>query len=198
MKQKEKLVLASASPRRKSLLEMMGLECNIVPSDIDESECERESAEFLSLELSRRKLEAVRSKIKSDVQRYSYLSADTVVSLDGEIFGKPDNFEHARAMLAKLSGKTHQVHTGFRLENVKGEFVEESVCTDVTFASLSSGDIDDYVRTKEPMDKAGAYGIQGIGGGYILRISGSYTNVVGLPVYEVLKAMKQIGVIVES
>lgn len=190
------LYLASASPRRRELLTQAGFSFSVLPTNADESlpagATPREAVGILA----RRKAEAAvrmeeyrRQTAPGDV----ILAADTVVDLGGTIFGKPDSREDAARMLRALSGKRHSVHTGFCV--LAGE---KRLCgvesTSVEFYPLTDGEIADYLETGEPMDKAGAYGIQGRGVILVRRISGDYSNVVGLPVARVGRILRALGV----
>lgn len=181
----EKIILASASPRRKEILEAVGIPFEVVRSDADESSISAEcGAHVYVQELALLKASAAAKKLK-DKKRENMLivAADTVVVSEGEILGKPADEEDAFAMLSHLSGKTHEVITGicvFRLDDAFS--VCDSVVTRVSFKKLSADMINEYIDTKEPMDKAGAYGIQGRGALLCERIEGDYFNVVGLPV----------------
>ena len=178
------LILASGSPRRKELLEQMGLAYTVDASEADESF--DGPAEAMVLELSRRKALAVAGRHPAAI----IIAADTTVCTpDGAILGKPGTPECAADMLRALSGRWHSVLTGVTVVNTKtGQQERCTVETRVHFIELSEADIAFYVATKEPMDKAGAYAIQGTGGMYIDRIEGSYSNVVGLPTAQ-LRAM---------
>lgn len=185
------LILASRSPRRKYLLEQAGLTFRVMPSRIDES---------------KRPLSAPADYVKSlaivkaeDVARLNpdswVLGADTIVAVDARMLGKPKSAQDARVMLRRLSGKTHQVFTGFCLcRQRSGRRVADTVRTEVTFKTLTDQEIDWYINTGEPFDKAGAYAIQGLGTFLVRRINGSYTNVVGLPVCEVVEILIREGV----
>jgi septum formation protein len=169
------LVLASASPRRAELLTMLGrsFEVRVVP--VDESAAAGEDAAALVERLARRKAQAADTGPGEIV-----IAADTVVVLDGEIIGKPTDADDAAAILRRLSGRSHEVLTGVAVRT--GDDVRSAVeSTTVVMRSLGPDEIDDYVATGEPLDKAGAYGIQGLGGRFVERIDGSYHNVVGLP-----------------
>jgi septum formation protein len=186
------LILASASPRRKRLLRSVGLDFQIEPSRIAES----------GLPSGNPAVDAERwAHVKSASVSAAFpdswvLGADTIVVLDGHIFGKPADPGDAVRMLAKLSGRTHEVITGRCLmKTAAGIHKTGSVLTRVWFKDLSASEIDAYVRTGEPMDKAGAYGIQGIGAFLVKAIEGSYTNVVGLPLCEVLDWLMEEGII---
>jgi len=184
------LILASASPRRRELLELIGLNFDVVPGDVDEAFREGETPQDHVRRLSREKAEAVS-------ERYPdawVLGADTVVVADGEVLGKPRTRDEARSMLCKLSGKAHQVYSGFTLLKKKGGTVfTDSVESTVTFKELSPEEMEWYIETDEPYDKAGGYAVQGMGAALIREIHGSYTNVVGLPLCEVVDALRQVG-----
>ena len=173
--QKCPLILASGSPRRKEILDTMGLEFSVDISDADESFAG--TPEEMVLELSRRKAQAVATRHSGAM----ILAADTIVFGD-EVLGKPHSAEEAKRMLAGLSGRWHSVYTGVTMIDTRsGKTLSRADVTRVHFVALTAQDIDAYVATGEPLDKAGAYGIQGRGGMFIDRIEGSYSNVVGLP-----------------
>ena len=184
------LILASCSPRRKELLEMTGHLLEIIPSSADETTDET-APDKLVEELSSRKASDAAGKIKDGI----VLGADTVVSIDGTILGKPEDEQDAKRMLKMLSGRTHQVFTGVTLISVKNGKTEWSETfsekTDVTVIPLTDEEIGEYVMSREPLDKAGAYGIQGFFGKYISRIEGDYFNVVGLPLSHVYQALRR-------
>jgi septum formation protein len=181
------LVLASGSPRRKDLLADLSLDLKIVSTEIPEYPCPDETARSFSRRMARRKTELV----STFYHNHWVLGADTVVALDTQLFGKPANAREAKTFLQALSGKTHQVITSFCLKHRgQNKTITRSVSTRVTFKPLSSGEINWYVRTGEPLDKAGAYAIQGQGAFCVTKIQGSYTNVVGLPVTEVLETLQ--------
>lgn len=169
------LILASGSPRRKEILDMMGLTYTVDVSDVDESFVG--NPEDMVIELSGRKAAAVAARhVRSLI-----LAADTLVFCDG-VLGKPETPQRAKEMLQKLSGNWHSVLTGMTLiDTATGRVLRRADRTRVHFVSLTDEDIDNYIATNEPLDKAGAYGIQGRAGMYIDRIEGSYSNVVGLP-----------------
>src|SRR5205085_1568753 len=172
------LVLASASPRRKELLAILGYSFSVVPSSIDETPAEGETAEAFVVRTSREKGMEVASRVSQSV----ILSADTVVTIDGEILGKPSNEESAARMLKKLSGRDHWVYTAVTVVNqVREETIDGLERTRVWFKSMTDEQIHDYIRRENVFDKAGAYAIQGYAGVYIPRIEGNYSNVVGLP-----------------
>lgn len=181
----EKIILASASPRRREILDAVGIKYEVVRSDADETSIKSDcGARVYVQELALLKATCAAAKL-SEKKRGNMLiiSADTVVVSDGEILGKPADEAEARKMLGALSGKSHEVITGicvFRLDDAFS--VCDSVVTKVTFKQLDDELIKAYVKTGEPMDKAGAYGIQGRGALLCERIEGDYFNVVGLPV----------------
>lgn len=187
------LVLASASPRRKDFLDQIGLSFRLIPSDVLEA-ADGETPGEIVQRIVEQKVKAVKMGLGQVFSGW-ILGADTVVVLDGEILGKPRDDEHAVNMLQKLSARKHEVMTAIRLEDAAGVFHQEVVSTVVHMAPLSLGEIKDYVATGEPKDKAGAYAIQGKAAYMIQRIEGSYTNVVGLPMFETLNAMKRLRIL---
>ncbi len=185
------LVLASASPRREELLRDAGIEFTIQPAHIPETPRENENPRAYAERLAREKAQAVFRQRPKDI----VLGADTVVIVDAAILEKPADTGDARRMLRLLSGRSHFVTTGVCLTASDFEDVR-SETTLVTMESINEGDIESYISTKEPMDKAGAYAIQGVASRWILRIEGDYTNVVGLPValvYRMLRAHRVVG-----
>jgi septum formation protein len=177
------LVLASGSPRRRELLAHLGVPFTVVAADVDETPRPGEGP----VELVRRLAAAKAAAVDGD----PVLAADTVVELDGEILGKPADAAAARRMLARLSGRSHHVHTGVALR--AGERLDvEVVTTAVTFAALTPEAIEWYVATGEPLDKAGAYAIQGAGGVFVESIHGSASNVVGLPLATVARLLHRL------
>ncbi len=187
------LVLASASPRRQELLRNAGIEFNVCPADIPEDPLPGESPTDLAIRLAREKAGVIFNQIqagKSNCNGQLVLGADTVVVVDDHILGKPENAVDAHRMLRLLSGRQHEVTTGVCL--IGPDFEDaRSETTEVTFAPLSEADIQMYVATGEPMDKAGAYAIQGIASRWIPRIDGCYFNVVGLPVSLVCRMLRE-------
>ena len=186
------IVLASASPRRKELMKNMGLDFSVVVSDADESRADRsvppgiyvEELAFLKAAAAAKKLQKRNDKI--------VVSADTIVVLDDDILGKPRDASDAFAMLKRLSGRSHKVYTGFCVLRLSdGRMVCHDVCTEVCFRPLSDEKIESYIKTGEPMDKAGAYGIQGLGAMLIDGINGDYFNVVGLPVGDLAAVLEE-------
>jgi septum formation protein len=186
------LILASKSPRRRYLLEQAGLEFSVIPSNIDESRMPRSSPEAYVRILSEAKADSVSQKYPEKW----VIGADTIVLNNGDILGKPESKDDARTMLQRLSGQTHQVLTGYTIVcKAKNKKFSETVKTDVRFKYLSDEEIDWYIHTEEPFGKAGSYAIQGIGTFLVKSIHGSYTNVVGLPVCEVIEFLIKEGII---
>lgn len=189
-----KIILASASPRRKELLAQIGLTFTVMPSDIEEAPVSTLPQDIV-IELSKAKARDIWEKI--DLSDCLVVSADTVVAIEGEILGKPKDEADAVRMLTLLSGKEHQVYTGVTMiwQNEEGKEEEYSfyVCTGVLMYRIGREEIADYVRSGEPMDKAGAYGVQGRAAAYIKSIRGEYSNVVGLPVGRLYQEMKAWG-----
>lgn len=185
-----KIVLASQSPRRKELLGRMGLEFVTQASKIDESAFDGLEARELVATLSREKAQWIARQLDGETL---VIGADTVVVRDGAALGKPKDAEDAVAMLLSLSGRDHQVCTGVTV--CRGDRVLTQVEeTQVTFRELTEAEVRQYVSTGEPMDKAGAYGIQGLGGLLVEGIRGDYSNVVGLPVCRLGQMLKVFGV----
>lgn len=189
-----KIILASASPRRKEILRQIGFEPVIIPSDIQEDVTKTEPDQVV-MELSLQKAASVAASLKKQ-QEYScqepvVIGSDTVVFAEGRILGKPADEEDADRMLTLLQGNSHQVFTGVTL--IKGErqrtFYEK---TEVFVYPMTKEERRGYIRSGDPMDKAGAYGIQGLFAAYIKGISGSYTNVMGLPAGRVYQELKQL------
>ena len=185
------IILASQSPRRKELLERMGIRSfTVMDSGVDEHEEELLPPDELVCRLSERKAEAVAQRAPAGAV---VIAADTVVSLDGAILGKPADKLEAFRMLSTLSGVRHQVYTGVTVMR-DGEKQIEHETTDVTFRELSEEEIERYLATGEPMDKAGAYGIQGYGALLVERIEGDYYNVMGLPVCRLGQMLRRVDV----
>lgn len=186
------LVLASSSPRRAEILRNAGFKFRIFATHLDESRHGRESARAHVLRLARLKAKAAAEREKRN-KRAFVIGADTVVVAQGKILGKPSDVREARSMLRQLSGRTHEVLTGVAVLRVAdGKELHHVETTRVHFVKLSAKQIDDYIATHEPFDKAGAYGIQGIGGRFIDWIDGCYFNVVGLPVSRVWSMVRRL------
>ena len=185
------IILASQSPRRKELLERMGIrDFETISPNVDESVFHGLPPEELVRRLSAEKAAAVAGRAGEDA---IVIAADTVVALEGAVLGKPADELDAFKMLSALSGVRHQVYTGVTVCR-GGEKQTAHEVTDVTFRELSEGEIEDYIATGEPMDKAGAYGIQGYGALLIQGISGDYYNVMGLPVCRLSGMLARFGV----
>ncbi|HYA35865.1 MAG TPA: Maf family protein [Candidatus Binataceae bacterium] len=189
--QKNAIVLASGSPRRRELLDRAGVRFEVVESGVDEVIEGEEPADRFALRMAREKALAVSRKIPDAI----VLGADTVVEYEGEIMLKPVDRADAARMLSRLSGVTHTVTTAFALARDGELLAAEPVASRVTFRKLSPEEIESYVATGEPMDKAGAYGIQGLGGTLIVHVEGPRDNVMGLPVRKVLAALNRIRAI---
>ena len=180
------LILASASPRRAELLRQLGLRFQIQPADIDETIGENESPEDYVRRLAVEKAEAISLVLKGVV-----LGADTVVVHRNQILGKPHNPQGAREMLRVLSGSWHEVYTGTALVTDMTRSIVTR--TKLKFKAISDQEIKRYLETEEPFDKAGAYGIQGVGSLFVERIEGSYSNVMGLPLFETEALFEESG-----
>ena len=185
---KPRLILASKSPRRSYLLDQAGLTFTVIPSSFDENSVSLSTPETYVKTLA----EAKADDVSKSYPESWVIGADTIVVIDGIILGKPDSKEQARAMLKRLSGKTHHVYTGYCICcRAKKRVFSNTVKTDVLFKNLADNEIEWYINTSEPFDKAGAYAIQGLGTFIVKSINGSYTNVVGLPVCEVIEFLIQ-------
>lgn len=189
------IILASGSPRRKELLTQGGIPFIVMKSDCDEDSDIEEPAAFVE-ELSLRKAENVYEKTGDSYgENYIILAADTIVSYEGEILGKPEDEREALDMLGLLSDRTHQVYTGvtlLQIYNGKKKAVTFSERTDVTFYPMTRIEMLNYIATKDPLDKAGSYGIQGPCAIHIKEIKGDYNNVVGLPLSRVYQELKKL------
>lgn len=188
------MILASQSPRRIELMREAGFSLTVQPADIDETPRAGEDAAALVGRLAADKARAIACGGDADAGE-PVVAADTVVAIDGSVLGKPVDEDDARRMLRLLSGRTHQVMTGVCIG--RGGTAEPVAAfvdvTDVSFYELTDAEIDEYVESGEPMDKAGAYGIQGIGGRLLVRrIDGDFYNVVGLPVARVVRALRKL------
>jgi septum formation protein len=186
------LVLASASPRRHQLLRWLGVVYEVDTADVDERAKPHEAAVEMVTRLAREKATAVSAR-RPDTW---VLGADTIVEIDGVMLGKPADSADAAAMLARLAGREHRVATGFAIVAPGGRVqAAERVVTRVVFRPLDRRVIETYVASGEPEGKAGAYAIQGLGAGLIERIEGSFTNVIGLPLVEVRRALEEAGLL---
>jgi len=186
-----KLVLASSSPRRAEVLADAGFTFEVVAARVDESRRTGEQAEAYVRRLAEAKARAVAGGVSPPA---IVIAADTVVVMDGEVLGKPASAEDAGRMLRSLSGRTHQVLTGLAVLKIPGGAAwVEIETTQVTFAPLAEAEIEAYVTSGEPLDKAGAYAIQGRGGRFVARVEGCYFNVVGLPLARLYRILREMG-----
>ena len=183
------IILASASPRRSELLKQINIAHSIKVADIDETPLPNEKPADYVLRVAHEKSLAIYQQGNQDS---IILAADTSVVLDGEIMGKPDNLEHAISMLSALSAKTHKVYSAV---SIRGERIQDVVCiSEVTFRGLSEQEIINYWQTGEPADKAGAYAIQGLGSVFIQSIQGSFSGIMGLPLFETAQLLANEGI----
>lgn len=189
------IILASKSPRRRYLLEQAGLQFSVIPSSFNENSVTMKEPESYVRELAECKANAVAEAYPDQW----VIGADTIVLIGKDVLGKPGSDDEARNMLGRLSGKTHQVLTGYCVccKN-RDRFQSETVITDVCFKELSAEEIEWYIHSGEPFDKAGSYAIQGLGTFLVKRINGSYTNVVGLPVCEIVEFLINEGALVRN
>jgi septum formation protein len=183
------LRLASASPRRRQLLELIGVPHVVTPADIDETPRVAEPADEYVVRLAHEKADAIWRR-HTDLPVFA---ADTTVVVDGEILGKPESEDDAHNMLGKLSGRAHVVHTGIALRTARGTHTELS-STHVSFAALTPAAIHAYWASGEPQGKAGAYAIQGLGAVFVNGVNGSYTGVMGLPLFETAQLLRAAGI----
>ena len=187
----KKIILASASPRRKEILEITGLKFSVCVSDYEEDLSLKLPPRDLARFLSRKKAETIAHKYKNAI----IIAADTVIVFKNRILGKPHRDKEAGKMLRLLNGRSHSVITGFTiLDTGSGKKLSRSVETKVYFRELSLSEIQAYVRSGEPLDKAGSYAIQGLGAVLVDRIEGDYSNVIGLPLTALCLALRQFGV----
>jgi nucleoside triphosphate pyrophosphatase len=192
------IYLASQSPRRRELLTQIGIAHQVITIDVDETRRANEPAHEYVERLAREKAAAGWALSKTDaiaaaLPPLPVLGADTVVVAGGEILGKPRDFDDARAMLQRLAGGSHEVLTGVSLCGARGQIACVST-TRVWFRALTSAEIDGYWATGEPQDKAGAYGIQGLAARFVERLEGSYSGVVGLPLFETDALLRRYGI----
>lgn len=186
-----RFILASSSPRRSDLLNQIGLDFEVIPSRFDESQVNASDPVELVRTLAREKAGTVASEVEGEA---IVLGADTIVLLDGEILGKPRDEAEARSMLGRLAGRTHRVLTGVALiRRPNGPILVEHEETAVTMRNLTPGQIAAYVASGEPMDKAGAYAVQGLGSVLVERLQGDYFNVVGLPLPRLALMLEPLG-----
>lgn len=186
------IILASASPRRRELLDQINIKAIVQAVDIDESQKQdepvNEFVERLAMEKAQRGFDTI---INEDA--LPVLGSDTVVEIDGVILGKPENRQHAKEMLQQLSGKKHKVHTSVAIVTKDRSIIATS-SSQVHFKSLQLQEIESYLASAEADDKAGAYAIQGIAAQFVKNINGSYSGVMGLPLYETVELLKQCGI----
>jgi len=187
----KRIILASASPRRKELLEKIGLKFEVEPSDSAEDMCSGLSPDELARAISLGKARAVASRHRNTI----VIAADTFIVFRGKIMGKPGTEAEARRMLMRLRGKPHSVITGFTILDVDSDKVlTKEVETVVHIKNLTQEEIDAYVKSGEPLDKAGAYAIQGLGSVIVERIEGDYFNVIGLPLSALAEGLEEFGI----
>jgi septum formation protein len=188
----KKIILASGSPRRKELLTSLGLEFEVIKSDFEEDIENKIFSNELIINLAEEKVKDVAKKTKKPS---IIIGADTVVIIDNEILGKPLNEQDAFNMLKKLSNRTHKVVTAIAIfDTEKNKMASEAVTSKVTFKELSDDEIKKYIKTGEPMDKAGSYGIQAYGGLFVNDINGCYFNIVGLSIHKLGEMLKSFGI----
>ena len=183
---KPRVILASASPRRRELLTLVGIPHEVRPADIDETYLAGEVPREHALRLAREKAERVR---EPDAV---VIGSDTIVVVDGEVLGKPSSDDDALRMLRRLGGRSHTVITAVAVA-WKGRILADAETVEVTFHPLSDDEIRGYIATREPMDKAGAYGIQGFGATIVARVDGDYFAVMGLPLQRMVQLMRELG-----
>lgn len=200
------LVLGSRSPRRMELLQSVGLAVAVGAADVDESARTGESPASYVERIARAKLDAARRTVPPEIPRpLAVLVADTTVTIDGYVLGKPDNADHALEMLSRLAGRTHEVLTCYGIAVVVAndtladaatrEEVVRTVASRVSMRSCTPSELQRYLASGEPFDKAGAYAIQGLGAVLVERIEGSYSGIVGLPLCEVVFDLERLGVV---
>jgi len=188
----QKIILASQSSRRAAILMQMGINCVVMPADIDESQLDNESPSDYVLRLAKQKALVIKGQLNAKQAEMPILAADTTVALRDSIFGKPEDDADAAEMLKKLSGTQHQVHTAVAV--MFNQQIELALNTTlVEMMPLSDAMIAAYIATKDHKDKAGSYAIQGLAGNWIKRIDGSYSGVMGLPVHETFMLLKRFG-----
>ncbi|NOQ87805.1 MAG: septum formation inhibitor Maf [Gammaproteobacteria bacterium] len=186
------IILASASPRRRELLQQIGIKAIVQSVDIDEAQKQNETVRDYVERLAMEKAQCGFDTISNDEQ-LPVLGSDTIVEIDGEILGKPENRQQAKKMLMQLSGKNHQVYTSVAIVTHDKSVIMTS-SSQVEFKTLEAQEIDSYLASGEADDKAGAYAIQGIAAQFVKNINGSFSGVMGLPLYETVELLKQCGV----
>ena len=182
------VILASSSPRRRELLTLIGLEHEVLPADVDETLMPDEIPWVYAERLARAKAQ------KSAMAGAVSIGSDTIVVVDGDVLGKPRDADEAAAMLRRLSGRSHKVMTAIAVV-LDGNVTSDVVEVGVTFRTLRDDEIEDYIRTGEPMDKAGAYGIQGFGATIVDGVDGDYFAVMGLPVNRMIRLLESVGLV---
>jgi len=194
MKEQPQIILASGSPRRKEMLERLGIAISVIPSNVPEEVRPGETPDEHVVRLSIAKAREVAER--AEVNGRWFIGSDTIVLLGETILGKPVDAHAATAMLRSLSGVAHRVLSGYAIfDRESGELVSDVVATEVRFRPLTDAEIAGYIASNEPMDKAGAYAIQGKGGVFVESISGSYNNVVGMPLCQVVEVLKRMGAV---
>jgi septum formation protein len=205
------LILASASPRRRELLERLGLTLKIAPVDLDETPRDAERAGDYVRRVAAAKCDAAVAALPDDPRPLTVLGADTIVDVDGEILGKPRDADHARSMLARLAGRRHDVTTAYRIWRRAGagspgggaaaggaaRIIDRAVTTAVSLRLLRPAEIEAYVSNGEWQGKAGGYAVQGIAAAFVTELRGSHSNVIGLPLAEVIGDLMAAGALVE-
>jgi len=186
------IILASASPRRRELLEQIGITAIVQSVDIDESMRPGESVKAYVQRLAMEKAERGFEMI-NNIQKLPVLGSDTIVEIDGMVLGKPQNRQHAKEMLQQLSGKKHAVHTSVAIVTEDKKIIDTS-SSQVFFNKLDEQEIDSYVATGEADDKAGSYAIQGLAAQFVKNINGSFSGVMGLPLFETVQLLKRCGI----
>lgn len=184
--------LASASPRRRELLARIGIDFEVRAAAVDEARRDAEAVDDFVLRLAAAKANTVASQLGTGDRHVPVLAADTIVVLDGEPLGKPTDAAHALEMLERLSGRTHEVLTAIAVRR-SGEGRAELTRSEVRFRTTTAAERRAYCRTGEPMDKAGAYGIQGLGAVFVEHLAGSHSAVMGLPLFETAALLRQYG-----
>ena len=192
MTSRNSIILASGSPRRRELLKQLAVNFQVAAADIDESYIHGETPRDYVMRLSREKAMAGFDQSGSGLP---VMGSDTIVLLDGEMLGKPESRLEAETMLQRLSGRTHEVYSGVALVVNPESVLDTLNITAVTFGEMPLAWIRQYCRTEEPMDKAGAYAVQGATGQYIRRIEGSYSGVMGLPLFETAELLRRAGLL---
>ena len=187
------ILLASGSPRRQELLKHLGISFTVAPANIDESMIAGETPEVYVLRMAREKALA---GLEQSMGLMPSMGSDTIVLLDGKVLGKPESRAHAEEMLQALSEQTHQVYSSVALALRPDKLLETLNITEVTFGTMPATWIKKYCQSDEPMDKAGAYAVQGGTGQFISRIEGSYSGVMGLPLFETAELLRRAGLLV--